>query len=170
MTAVGQGLVVVSAARRPIRVLLLLASCATLVLLGTGCSSSVPMGRMVPTTLDDCGAAAHPGNPDGGMVGGLDWPSGSWALRTPAQAYVCLGQFPGGYVTLTSSGGSLTVQPARFAVPDGGGVVPVSITVTASGNSTLLLRLFDRKGNEDMNRAVAMVVADDRRWHFQRAG
>lgn len=98
--------------------------------LATGCSGS---GRpvAVPTTVADCGKGIYFGGPDGGVMAGLDWPHGSWALRTPAQAYICLGNYSGSTVRILQSGAQLTVEPAEQTAPPGGGVMPVSITATA---------------------------------------
>jgi hypothetical protein len=103
------------------------------------------------------------------VVAGLDWPSGEWALRTPAPAYVCIASFGGSTLTVEQAGSPLTVQPARFTVPQGGGVLPVTLTVTASGTTTLGLRVVSPAGKWQLLRTVALVVADGERWHLERA-
>ena len=143
--------------------------------LGSGCTAagsgtSTPATSGAPLTLRDCGKeATDPGSPDGGVVAGLDWPSGEWALRTPAQAYVCIGGYAGSTLTVVQAGSPLTVRPARFTVPEGGGVLPVTVTATASGTTTLRLRVVSPAGKRELLRTVAVVVADGERWHLKRA-
>jgi hypothetical protein len=97
------------------------------------------------------------------------WPSGEWALRTPAQAYLCIGGFGGSVASVLPSGGPLSVEPVRFTVPQGGGVLPVTITATARGSTTLWLRLDSTAGKPEVQRSAALVVADGERWHFEKA-
>jgi hypothetical protein len=125
--------------------------------------------RWPPVTLSDCGKAADPGNPDGGVVAGLALPSGDRALRTPTQAYICIGGFTGSVVSVVQSGSPLTVQPARITLPEGGGVLPVTVTATAEGTTTLRLQMVTRTGKPQLLRTVALVVADSERWHFEPA-
>jgi hypothetical protein len=105
------------------------------------------------------------------VVAGLVWPAGDRALGTPAQAYLCLGTFRGSVVNVLQSGSPLSVQPTRFPGPELSAVYPVTVTATASGTTTLQLRV-DRTpaGKPEVLRTVALVVADDERWHFERAG
>lgn len=103
------------------------------------------------------------------MVGGMVLPSGDWALRAPAQAYLCLGSFAGSVARVLQSGSPVTVQPARYTVPEGGGVLPVTITATASGTTTLRLQIANPAGKPQLLRTVAAVVADDTGWHFEMA-
>jgi hypothetical protein len=119
--------------------------------------------------LHDCGKAADPGRADGGVVAGLALPSGKQALRTPTQAYLCLGSFGGSVVTLIQSGSPLILQPTRFTVPEGGGVLPVTVTATANGTTNLLLKIDTTTGKPQLLRTVARVVADAGRWHFEHA-
>ncbi len=156
-------------------------------LLGSGCGSAdgpgktmgTPPGRTgtvpgataispVPTRASDCGTASDSGNPDGGMVAGLDWPAGDRALHTAAQAYICIGGFTGSVVTVTQTGSKLSVQPARFTVPDGGGVLPLTITASTAGRTTLWLRMTNPAGKPQLARPVGVVVADSDQWHFDK--
>ncbi|HST48858.1 hypothetical protein [Jatrophihabitans sp.] len=137
-------------------------------LLAGGCDGRGGSDRP-PATLSDCGTAADPGSPDGGAVAGLKWPSGKRPLGTPAQAYFCLGSFTGSTVSLMQSGTPVTVQPNQVTVPKDGGVIPVTVTATTSGTTTLLLRIADPTGRPQLQRVVAQVVADNDRWHFKKA-
>lgn|GEM_PF-5298278 len=123
----------------------------------------------VPTSAGDCGTASDPGNPDGGVVAGLDWPAGDRALGTAARAYLCVGGFTDAILTLTQTGSTVAVQPARFRVPDGGGVLPLTITAAKAGRTTLWLRMTNTAGREQLARQVGVVVADSRSWHFDKS-
>ncbi len=164
-----------------------IAGVAVVCLLGSGCASAdgpgkttgTPPGRAssapgavaispVPTSAGDCGTASEPGNPDGGVVARLDWPAGDRALHATAQAYLCIGGFTGAIVTVTQTGSKVTVQPARFTVPDGGGVLPLTITADTAGRTTLWLRMTNPAGKPQLARPVGVVVADGARWHVDQ--
>src|SRR5690348_11092200 len=129
------------------------------VALVTGCSHESTGPLAVPTSVADCGKGIFMAVGDGGVMAGLDWPHGSWPLGTPAQAYICIGGFSGLMVTLLQSGGQVTVQPAEQTVPPSG-VLPVSITATASGKTELILQVFGRSERPEISRPVVYVVAD----------
>jgi hypothetical protein len=142
----------------------MLAACTALMLLG-GCSSGP---YKVPTRYGDCRVSHGAGSPDGGVVAGLDWPPSKWTLGTPGQAYVCIGAYAGSTLILEQTGSQLTIQPSRFTVPLGGGVLPFSITATAKGKTTLWFRVVNAAGERQLYRDVAEVVADGKHWHFKR--
>jgi hypothetical protein len=150
--------------------------------LGIGCASSSPALTQArppasasattsppPSTAADCGAASDPGSPDGGVVAGLDWPAGARQLHTPALAYVCVGRFAGSTLVIAQSGGTLTVTPTRFVLPESAsGVFPVTITADQVGRTALRLRLISPTGKPQVDRAVATVVAEPSGWRFER--
>ena len=150
-----------------IRALLALAIGVALV---TGCTGGSTGPLAVPTSVADCGKGIFFAGGDGGVMAGLDWPRGSWALRTPAQAYICVGGFSGSTVRILQSGAQLTVEPAEQTAPPGGGVMPVSITATASGRTELTLQVISPySGQQQVRRLVVAVVADPAHWHFKEA-
>lgn len=148
-------------------------------LLGSGCTSEgrptdIPTSPTIwpPATLKDCGKAAYFGGPDGGVVAGMVYPAGDWALGVSAEAYLCLGSLPGSVVRVLQvpqSGSLLTVQPTRSTVPEVPGVLPVTLTATAPGRILLQLRIDTQTGKPQVLRTVALVVADSERWHFEEA-
>jgi hypothetical protein len=133
------------------------------------CSSGPPSVLPAPSNAGDCGAASDPGNPDGGVVAGLEWPGGVRKLGAAARAYVCVG-FADAVGTLSTPPG-VSILPATFSViPGGNGVVPVTVTVRRSGRATLWLRLRGKfTGKITVTRPVADVVADGSGWHFAAA-
>jgi hypothetical protein len=139
------------------------------VLLDAGCGSATDHPSGPPVTLRDCGESAYFGGPDGGVVAGLDWPSGHWALGTPTQAYLCVGGFVGSVVSLAQVGSRLTVRPSQSTISTRDAVLPVTITATATGRTTLRLLKVSPSGKPEVQRTVALVVADSERWHFEHA-
>jgi hypothetical protein len=155
-----------SARPRVIQALLALVVGVALV---TGCSNGSSGQPAVPTTVADCGKGIYFGGPDGGVMAGLDWPRGHWALRTPAQAYICLDNYSGSTVRILQSGAQLTIEPAEQTAPPGGGVMPVSITATASGKTELTLQVISPySGQQQVRRLIVAVMADRAHWHFQK--
>lgn len=72
---------------------------------------------------------------------------------------------------MTQSGTPVTIEPARFTVPDGGsGVMPLTITATTAGRTDLWLLMADPAGRPHVRRPVGVVVADNDRWHFEKDG
>lgn len=137
---------------------LVLGACAAALV---ACSSGPRSVLPTPGNGGDCGPASDPGNPDGGVVAGLEWPGGKRKFGESGRAYLCLG-FAGSIGTLSALPG-VTVRPARFSVPEKG-VVPVSVTVRRSGRATLWLELTNIVGRVELRRAVADVVADGSGW------
>jgi hypothetical protein len=119
--------------------------------------------------VKDCGKASYPG-PDVGVVAGLFWPKGKWPLGTTTQAYICIDNYAGSTVRLEPSSEQLTIRPARLTVPDGGGVLPVSVTATATGRTEVTVLVVNPSGKQQLSRIVAAVVADQAHWHFEKDG
>jgi hypothetical protein len=90
-----------------------------------------------PTTLEECrdaaGAAA-------GEMFSVAYDEGSRALGRPGVVHACVGPMPGAAISVDPPPG-VTVEPAEAVVPDGGGVVPLRVTVTGEDDTVLTVSL-----------------------------
>jgi hypothetical protein len=104
-----------------------------------GCSE----GFRAPTTLEECRDSAGAG---AGEMFSVAYDEESRELGRSGVVHACLGPMPGSAIRVDPPPG-VTVEPAEVAVPDGGGVVPLRVTVTGGDDTVLTLALDGPDGS-----------------------